>query len=105
MLAEPPFKWSVVTCIYEDVVDPAHVVWLASSDALGTDGTVSYGRDLRKNLKRAQKDHVQVREVKRDEWTEADKMAVEDGLQGWLKSRSGLQIATVRVMLRAYDPS
>jgi len=97
VLAEPPFKWSVVTCIYEDVVDPAHVVWLASSEALGTDGTASFGRDLRKNLKRAQKDHVEVREVKREAWTEADKMAVEDGIQGWLKSRSGIQIATTTV--------
>ena len=95
VLAEPPFKWSAVTCIYEDIVDPAHVVWLASSDALGTDGTASFGRDLRKNLKRANKDHVEVREVKREELTEADKTAVEDGIQGWLKSRSGLQIATV----------
>jgi hypothetical protein len=101
VLAEPPFKWSVVTCINEDVVDPAHVMWLTGPEAVGKDGGVSFGRDLKKNLKRAQKDHLEVREVRHEEWEEADKIAVEDGIQGWLKSRSGIQIATVRVFLGA----
>jgi hypothetical protein len=104
VLAEPPFKWSVITCIYEDVVDPAHVMWLTSPAAIGKDGSVSFGRDLRKNLKRAQKDGVVVQEVRNEDWTEVDKMAVEDGIQGWLKSRSGIQIATVCVMSGIQDP-
>lgn len=97
VLAEPPFNWCVVTCINEDVVDPAHVMWLTSPDAVGKDGAVSFGRDLKKNLKRAQKDHVEVQEIRSEDWEEADKIAVEDGIQSWLKSRTGIQIATTTV--------
>jgi len=86
---------SVVTCIYEDVVDPAHVVYLTSPEAVGKIGGASVVKDLKKNLKRAEREDVDVREVLDDEWEEDDKRAVEDGIRDWVKSRSGLQIASV----------
>jgi hypothetical protein len=97
VLAEPPFCWSIVTCIYEDVVDPAHVVHLTSPEAVGKTG-VSVVKDLKKNLKRAERGDVEVQEVRSQEWEEDDKRAVEEGVQNWIKSRSGIQIASVSVL-------
>lgn len=95
VLAEPPFEWSCVNCIYEDVVDPAHVVELTSPEMVGKEGGASVVKDLKKNLKRADKEDVQVAEVTKQEWTDEDKKAVEDGIVDWKNSRSGVQIASV----------
>jgi hypothetical protein len=97
VLSEPPFEWSIVTCIYEDVVDPAHVMHLTSPEAVGKTGA-SVVKDLKKNLKRAERGYVEVREVHSQEWEENDKKAVEEGVQNWIKSRSGIQIASVGVL-------
>lgn len=96
VLAEPPFNWSVVHCIYEDVVDPAHVVELTGPDAVGKRHGASVVKDLKKNLKRAEKEDVHVVETRAGEWSEGDKKAVEKGIVDWKKSKSGVQIASVR---------
>ncbi|KAF8236128.1 hypothetical protein L208DRAFT_1451169 [Tricholoma matsutake] len=96
VLAEYPFQWSVVTCIYEDVVNPAHVVHLTSAEAVGKQGGASVVKDLKKNLKRAERGDVEVREVRND-WEDKDKRAVEEGIQDWIKSRTGMQIASTTV--------
>jgi hypothetical protein len=98
VLAEPPFEWSTVTCIYEDIVDPAHVLRLTSPEVVGKEGGASVVKDLKKNLRRAERADVKVREVLNDEWERDDKRAVEDGVRDWVKSRSGLQIASVGLL-------
>ncbi|KAF8153191.1 hypothetical protein B0H34DRAFT_754437 [Crassisporium funariophilum] len=87
------FGWSTVSCIYEDIVDPAHVVELTSPEAKGQEGQ-RVVKDLKKNLYRAEKYDVKVAEVKSEEWTEEDKLAVERGIEEWKANKSGVQIAS-----------
>ncbi|KAF6751641.1 hypothetical protein DFP72DRAFT_906744 [Ephemerocybe angulata] len=79
--------WRTVSCIYEDYVDPAHLLELTSPDAKGQEGQ-HVVKDLKKNLMRAEKYHVEIAEVKNTEWTSEDKKAE------WKASRSGIQIAS-----------
>ncbi|ETW78036.1 hypothetical protein HETIRDRAFT_325691 [Heterobasidion irregulare TC 32-1] len=82
------FGWSTVSCISEDIVDPKEVVHIV--DDPGGGSTV---KDLKKNLRRSERENVVVREVKHEEWTEEQKRTVEEGIQAWKKSRTGIQIA------------
>jgi hypothetical protein len=82
-------------CIYESVVDPAHVVELTSPEARGKEQGASTVKDLRKNSNRAEKEEVDVVELKEGEWSVEDRRAVDEGLQKWKKARNGLQIAAV----------
>ncbi|TFY77842.1 hypothetical protein EWM64_g6172 [Hericium alpestre] len=84
------FGWSTLSCIVEDVVEPSKIVEIAEHDAGGS----STIKDLKKNLRRAQRAHVVVKEMKPDDWTDDKKKEVEDGVQAWKKSRSGIQIAS-----------
>lgn len=86
------FGWSTCSCIYEDVVDPAHVIELTSPDAKGQEGQ-KVVKDLKKNLSRAEKYNVKVQEITSTQWTEDDKIAVEQGIRDWKASKAGLQIA------------
>jgi hypothetical protein len=85
------FAWSTVSCIVEDFLDPHSVVELAHSHGGGSEV-----KDFKKNLRRAERANVQVREVQRDQWTDAMKKQVEEGISGWKKSKTGIQIASVR---------
>ncbi|KAF9534496.1 hypothetical protein CPB83DRAFT_889479 [Crepidotus variabilis] len=93
VLGSPEFGWSTCSCIYEDVVDPAHVIELTSPDSKGQEGQ-KVVKDLKKNLYRAEKYNVKVQEVKGNEWTEEDKVAIEQGIRDWKASKSGVQIAS-----------
>lgn len=84
------FGWSTLTCIVEDFLDPRSVVELAHSHGGGSEV-----KDFKKNLRRAERENVQVREVKPDQWTDEMKRQVEDGISGWKKSKTGIQIASV----------
>ena len=92
------FGWSIVSCISEDVVDPKEVVEIV--DAPGGGSTV---KDLKKNLRRAERENVVVREVKHEEWTEEQKQTVEEGIQTWKKSRTGIQIAAVNIIHHSHN--
>ena len=85
------FGWSTLSCIVEDYLDPRSVVELAQSHGGGSEV-----KDFKKNLRRAERANVQVREVQRDQWTDAMKKQVEEGISGWKKSKTGIQIASVR---------
>ena len=93
VLGDPEFGWSTVSCIYEDYVDPAHLIELTSPEAKGSEGQ-HVVKDLKKNLNRAEKYDVHIEEVKQGQWTDSDRHAVEEGIEEWKKSRSGLQIAS-----------
>ncbi|KAH9474780.1 hypothetical protein JR316_0013245 [Psilocybe cubensis] len=93
ILGGPEFEWSTVSCIYEDVVDPAHVLELTSPESKGKEGQ-KVVKDLKKNLYRADKYDVKVQEILSNEWTEADKIAVEKGIAEWKENKSGVQIAS-----------
>jgi len=93
VLGSEGFGWSTVSCIYEDVVDPAHVLDLTSPESKGKEGQHVI-KDLKKNLYRADKYGVHVEEVKKDSWTAEDKAQVEEGIRLWRESKSGLQIAS-----------
>ncbi|KAI0261608.1 hypothetical protein BC834DRAFT_829858 [Gloeopeniophorella convolvens] len=83
------FKWSTLSCIVEDFLDPRSVVELAHSHGGGSEV-----KDFKKNLRRAERENVQVREVQRDEWTDEMKHQVEEGIANWKKSKTGIQIAS-----------
>jgi len=83
------FGWSTLSCIVEDFLDPRSVVELARSHGGGSEV-----KDFKKNLRRAERANVQVREVKHDAWTDAMKKQVEEGISGWKKSKTGIQIAS-----------
>ncbi len=86
--------WSAVECIYEEVIDPDHVIELTGPEAKGHAG-VKAVKDLKKNLRRADKAGVQVMEVT-GKWTEEMRTQINNGVEAWKKSRSGVQIASVR---------
>ncbi|KAL0960174.1 hypothetical protein HGRIS_011808 [Hohenbuehelia grisea] len=86
--------WCTVNCIYEDVVDPAHVMEVTSEDAEFDGGVPSHLKDLKKNLRRAEKANVDVKQIKDGQWSDQDKLDIETGIEEWRKSRSGLQLAS-----------
>ncbi|KAL0954949.1 hypothetical protein HGRIS_003882 [Hohenbuehelia grisea] len=99
VLGGSPFSWCTVNCIYEDVVDPAHVVEITSDAyekrrSADGQGLPSHLKDLRKNLRRAEKARVAVHEVKHEDWIEADRQEIEAGIVDWRKHRHGLQLAS-----------
>jgi hypothetical protein len=83
------FGWSTLSCIVEDFLDPRSVVELAHSHGGGSEV-----KDFKKNLRRAERENVQVREVQPDQWTDAMKRQVEEGIASWKKSKTGIQIAS-----------
>jgi hypothetical protein len=84
------FAWSALSCIVEDFLDPRSVVELAHSRGGGSEV-----KDFKKNLRRAERENVQVREVQPDQWTDVMKRQVEEGIVNWKKSKTGIQIASV----------
>ncbi|KAF4586716.1 hypothetical protein EYR40_010731 [Pleurotus pulmonarius] len=98
VLGGPSFGWSTVSCIYEDVLDPSHVIDITSSDdgveKAGGSGTSSHLKDLKKNLRRADKVCVEAFEVSSNSWTEGLRKEVEEGVENWRRSKSGLQLAS-----------
>lgn len=84
------FSWSALSCIVEDFLDPRSVVELAHSRGGGSEV-----KDFKKNLRRAERENVQVREIQPGQWTDAMKHQVEDGIANWKKSKTGIQIASV----------
>ncbi|KAG1737906.1 uncharacterized protein EDB91DRAFT_1054813 [Suillus paluster] len=88
--------WSTVSCINEDVVDPERVIELTSDTSEG-DGSMA--KDLRKNLRRAERAHIDVTEINRDQWSDAASKEIQDGVAAWKKSRTGLQLAAT-----SFDP-
>jgi hypothetical protein len=85
--------WSTLSCIVEDMLDPKTVVDLAHSNGGGSEV-----KDFKKNLRRAEREHVVVREMKCPDWTDERKHEVEEGIIAWKKSKAktGLQLASVR---------
>ncbi|KAI0296434.1 hypothetical protein BC826DRAFT_879984, partial [Russula brevipes] len=83
------FGWSTLSCIVEDFLDPRSVVELAHSHGGGSEV-----KDFKKNLRRAERENVQVREVQSEQWTDAMKRQVEEGIANWKKSKTGIQIAS-----------
>ncbi|KAF9482640.1 hypothetical protein BDN70DRAFT_874824, partial [Pholiota conissans] len=97
VLGSPEFEWSTVSCIYEDVVDPAHVLDLTSPESKGKEGQRII-KDLKKNLSRAEKYNVKVKEMLASDWTEEEKLAVEKGVEDWKANKDGVQIASTALM-------
>jgi hypothetical protein len=94
------FGWSTLSCIVEDFLDPRSVVELAHSHGGGSEV-----KDFKKNLRRAERENVQVREVQPDQWSDAMKRQVEEGIANWKKSKTGIQIASVSSRLKSPSES
>lgn len=75
VLGGPEFGWATVSCIYEDVVDPAHVVELTAPEAKGREGQ-HVVKNLKKNLSRAEKHNVKAAEMQATEWTQENMLGV-----------------------------
>jgi len=95
VLGAEEIGWSVVSCIYEDVVDPEHLLDITSEDNKGKEGAGAV-KDLKKNLSRADKYGVRIEQMREsvDKWSQEDKKAVEDGIERWKESKQGIQIAS-----------
>ena len=93
VLSSGEFGWSTVACVYEDFVNPAQIMELTSPESKGQEGQKTV-KDLKKNLYRAEKYNVKVKEVLADQWTEDDKAAIEQGIRDWKASKKGPQIAS-----------
>ncbi|KAF9485645.1 hypothetical protein BDN70DRAFT_795507 [Pholiota conissans] len=78
ILASDALGWSTMSCIYEDVMDPEHVVEV-----------IDHNEHLKNHLAHAHKDHVEVREVKRGEWDPMARREVETGIREWRAHRHG----------------
>jgi hypothetical protein len=89
------FAWSALSCIVEDFLDPRSVVELAHSHGGGSEV-----KDFKKNLRRAERENVRVREVQPEQWTDEMKRQVEEGIVNWKKSKTGVQIASVSQTIR-----
>ncbi|KIY66246.1 hypothetical protein CYLTODRAFT_378011 [Cylindrobasidium torrendii FP15055 ss-10] len=88
--------FSTVECIYEDVLQPEHVVELTSAQSKGKEGQ-HVVKDLKKNLRRADKAGVTIDEVT-GKWTDELRTGVNDGVERWKNNRSGVQIAATTFM-------
>lgn len=86
--------WATVSCINEDIVDAEHVYELTHENAeTSDDGNAGMVKDMKKNLRRADKADIKVEEIKGDMWTDEVKKEIDDGVAAWKKNRSGLQLA------------
>ncbi|KIY64897.1 hypothetical protein CYLTODRAFT_357747 [Cylindrobasidium torrendii FP15055 ss-10] len=89
--------WSTVDCIYEDVMDPAHLLSLTAAATVppgkGKSGQGVVAKDLKKGLRRAEKAGVYITEVT-DMWSNYMREEVHKGVERWRKTRTGPQIAS-----------
>ena len=91
ILANDPLSWVTISCIYEDVMDPEHVVELLDPEHGGKE--LSHGADeLKHHLLHAEREIVEVFEVKRGEWTETDREAAEVGIREWMSHKHGKEL-------------
>lgn len=88
--------WSTVSCISEDVIDPQHVLEMTQEDDEGGHGSMV--KDLKKNLRRAERANVEVKRILRQDWSEDLRREIEDGIAAWKQTRKGLQLAAVRTI-------
>ena len=88
--------WSTVSCICEDVVDPEHILEMTQEDDEGGHGSMV--KDLKKNLRRAERANVQVKRILRQDWSDDLRQEIEDGIGAWKRARKGLQLAAVRTI-------
>ncbi|KAK1231131.1 hypothetical protein PQX77_005759 [Marasmius sp. AFHP31] len=86
--------WSAVECIHEEVLEPEHILEMTSDSYKGKEG-VHAVKDLKKNLRRAERAGVTIHETT-GKWTAEDRKEVEEGLWEWKKSKGmkGVQIAS-----------
>ncbi|KAK7058446.1 hypothetical protein VNI00_002080 [Paramarasmius palmivorus] len=86
--------WAGVECIHEETLDPDHVVEMTGDSYRGHEG-VGAVKDLKKNLRRAERAGVTVQETT-GKWSDKDRKEVDEGLSEWRKSKGakGVQIAS-----------
>lgn len=80
-------------CVYEETLDPSYVIELTGLESVGRENGASVMKDLRKDLRRAEKEDVHVAEMNLEEWPEEDKRAIEQGIADWKSTRTSVQIA------------
>ncbi|KIY66240.1 hypothetical protein CYLTODRAFT_355343 [Cylindrobasidium torrendii FP15055 ss-10] len=94
--------WSTVDCIYEDVLHPEHVIQMTSAGNKGKEGQHAV-KDLKKNLRRAEKAGVTIQEAT-GKWNDNMRQQVNDGIERWKKSRAGPQIASTTFVAFTDEP-
>lgn len=85
--------WSTVGCISEDGIDPEHIVAMTQEDDEGGHGPKV--KDLKKNLRRAERASVEVKCILPVDWSDDLKREVEDGIAAWKRARKGYRLAVV----------
>ncbi|ESK87563.1 aspartate-trna ligase [Moniliophthora roreri MCA 2997] len=86
--------WAGVECIHEETLNPDHIVEMTGDSYRGHEG-VGAVKDLKKNLRRAERAGVFVQETT-GKWDDRERKQVEDGLAEWRKSKGakGVQLAS-----------
>ncbi|KIY66251.1 hypothetical protein CYLTODRAFT_423595 [Cylindrobasidium torrendii FP15055 ss-10] len=94
--------WSTVDCIYEDVLHAKHVLQMTSNENKGKEGQ-HVVKDLKKNLRRAEKAGLTIQEVT-GKWTDKMRDDVNSGIERWKKHRVGPQIASTTFVAFTDEP-
>ncbi|KAL1743134.1 hypothetical protein HDZ31DRAFT_83631 [Schizophyllum fasciatum] len=102
--------WSTVHCIYEDVIDPRRVIEVVDAPEkknkrgeetkkLSKDEKEHQEiiKDLKKNLRRAEKAGITTGEVV-GALSDEDRVTIEKGIDDWRKHRHGIQIASTTMV-------
>lgn len=102
--------WSTLSCIREDVLRESPRLASASAESLAiTYGTLAdpstarlTSKDIKHNIRRAEKEHVSIEELYIDEPTwlpdEKTRKEIEDGIAAWRANRHGRQIASASLL-------
>ncbi|KAF8964758.1 hypothetical protein BDZ97DRAFT_1659701 [Flammula alnicola] len=90
VLANEALGWVTMSCIYDDVMDPAHVIEIMDLQHHDDD-------ELKKNLAHAEKDHVEAREVKYGEWNPIEREMVEAGIRDWKAHKLGMEFESMTI--------
>ena len=89
--------WCTISCINEDVIDPGHILEMTQGDDKGGHGSMV--KDLKKNLRRAERANVEVKRIPRQDLSGDLRREIEEGIGAWKSARKPrLQLAAVRTI-------
>ncbi|KAF8549969.1 hypothetical protein OG21DRAFT_1514629 [Imleria badia] len=94
--------WCAISCISEDVIDPRHILEMTQDDDKGGHGSMV--KDLKKNLRRAERANVEVKRISQQDWSDDLKREIEDGIGAWKSARSHARKPRLQLAATSFDP-
>jgi len=98
ILADTNIGWITVSCIYEDVLDPVHVIERLIPDPIDSERhgeREALSREPLRNLHQVHVEDVDVHEVRFGEWTEEERRQVEVGIRQWRAHKHRLDLESM----------